>query len=126
MQWWLIGVLVGSGAAVGAVLRYTLGVWLNPLHAGLLMGTLAANLLGGLLMGIVLAYGAALSLEVRLLLATGFLGGLTTFSTFSAEGFLLLQQGRLMQAAALIGLHVVGSLLMTALGFMLVIWAKGA
>lgn len=125
MQWWLIGVLVGSGAAVGAILRYTLGIWLNPLHTALPLGTLAANLLGGLLMGMVVAYGAALSLEARLLLATGFLGGLTTFSTFSAEGFLLLQQGRLMQAAALIGLHVIGSLLLTALGFMLVVWAKG-
>ncbi|MFZ3192295.1 MAG: fluoride efflux transporter CrcB [Moraxellaceae bacterium] len=126
MQWWLIGVLVSGGAAVGAILRYTLGVYLNPLYPQLPLGTLLANLLGGLLMGVVLAYAAALSLEARLLLATGFLGGLTTFSTFSAEGFLLLQQGRLMQAALLVSLHVVGSLLLTALGFMLVVWAKGA
>ena len=124
MQWWLISVLVGSGAAVGAMVRYLLGNAFNGLHANIPIGTLTANLLGGLLMGVVVAYGTALSLEARLLLATGFLGGLTTFSTFSAEGFLLLQQGRWMQAAALVGLHVIGSLLMTALGFALVVWAK--
>lgn len=125
MQWWLIGVLVGGGAAVGAIVRYMLGSAFNGLHVHIPIGTLTANLLGGLLMGVVVAYGTALSLEARLLLATGFLGGLTTFSTFSAEGFLLLQQGRLTQAAALISLHVIGSLLMTALGFALVVWAKG-
>ena len=126
MQWWLIGVLVGGGAALGAILRYLLGSLLNTLYPAIPIGTLVANLLGGLLMGLLVAYSAGLSLEIRLLLATGFLGGLTTFSTFSAEGFLLLQQGRLMQAVLLIGLHVIGSLLLTALGFMLVVWAKGA
>ncbi|MEC7121346.1 MAG: fluoride efflux transporter CrcB [Pseudomonadota bacterium] len=125
MQWWLIGVLVGSGAAAGAILRYTLGSLLNALHPQIPMGTLAANLLGGLLMGLVVAYSASLSLEARLLLATGFLGGLTTFSTFSAETLVLLQQGRVTYALLLIGLHVMGSVLMTAIGFALVMWAKG-
>ncbi len=124
MQWWLIGVLVGSGAAAGAMLRYVLGSLLNTLHPLIPIGTLTANLLGGLLMGLVVAYSASLSLEVRLLLATGFLGGLTTFSTFSAEAFMLLQHGRWQPAMLLMGLHVMGSLLMTACGFMLVLWAK--
>lgn len=126
MQWWLIGVLVGGGAAVGAILRYTFGSLLNSVYPQIALGTLTANLLGGLLMGVVLAYGTSLSMEMRLLLATGFLGGLTTFSTFSAETFGLLQQGRVMQALVLVGLHVIGSVLLTALGFMLVIWAKNA
>ena len=124
MSWWWVSVLVGSGAAVGAILRHLLGSLLNTMHPSIPIGTLLANLLGGLLMGLVLAYSASLSLEARLLLATGFLGGLTTFSTFSAETFLLLQQGRLWQALLLIGLHVLGSLLMTACGVMLVLWAR--
>ena len=124
MQWWLIGVLVGGGAALGAILRYLLGSLLNPLYPVIPIGTLVANLLGGLLMGLVVACSASLSLEIRLLLATGFLGGLTTFSTFSAEAFLLFQQGRISQAMLLIGVHVVGSLLMTATGFALALWVK--
>ncbi len=124
MQWWLIGVLVGGGAALGAILRYLLGSLLNPLYPVIPIGTLVANLLGGLLMGLLVAYSAGLSLEIRLLLATGFLGGLTTFSTFSAEAFLLLQQGRIAQAMLLIGVHVIGSLLMTATGFALALWVK--
>ena len=124
MQWWLIGVLVGGGAALGAILRYLLGSMLNPLYPVIPIGTLVANLLGGLLMGLLVAYSAGLSLEIRLLLATGFLGGLTTFSTFSAEAFLLLQQGRIAQAMLLIGVHVIGSLLMTATGFALALWVK--
>ena len=124
MQWWLIGVLVGGGAALGAILRYLLGSLLNPLYPAIPIGTLVANLLGGLLMGLLVAYSAGLSLEIRLLLATGFLGGLTTFSTFSAEAFLLLQQGRIAQAMLLIGVHVIGSLLMTATGFALALWVK--
>lgn len=124
MQWWLIGVLVGGGAALGAILRYLLGSLLNPLYPVIPIGTLVANLLGGLLMGLLVAYSAGLSFEIRLLLATGFLGGLTTFSTFSAEAFLLLQQGRIAQAMLLIGVHVIGSLLMTATGFALALWVK--
>ena len=126
MQWWLIGVLVGGGAAAGAILRYLLGSALNTVYPLIPIGTLVANLLGGLLMGLVVAYSASLSLEAKLLLATGFLGGLTTFSTFSAEAFLLLQQGRISQAMLLIGLHVVGSLLMTATGFALALWVKSS
>lgn len=124
MQWWWIGLLVGSGAAVGAMVRYALGSVLNSLYPQLPIGTLVANLLGGLLMGLVVAYSASLSMEARLLLATGFLGGLTTFSTFSAEAFTLLYQGRYLPAMLLIGLHVMGALLMTACGFFVVLWAK--
>lgn len=124
MQWWWIGMLVGGGAAAGAIVRYALGSVLNSLYPLLPIGTLVANLLGGLFMGLVVAYSASLSLEARLLLATGFLGGLTTFSTFSAEAFMLLQHSRYLPAILLIGLHVMGSLLMTACGFFLVLWAK--
>src|SRR5205807_3992604 len=79
---------VGGGAAVGAWLRWWLGMLLNPLFPTLPLGTLAANLVGGYLMGIalaVLSHFEALPPEARLLITTGFLGGLTTFSTFSAE-----------------------------------------
>ena len=78
---------VGAGAACGAWLRWGLGVWLNPVFALVPLGTLAANLLGGLLMGVALAAVQAwptLSPALKLLLTTGLLGGLTTFSTFSA------------------------------------------
>ncbi len=104
---------VGLGAAVGALLRWQLSVWLNPVHDGVPTGTLVANLLGGYLVGLALAFFAQhpeLSPAWRLLAVTGFLGGLTTFSTFSAEVVGLLQQGRLGTAAACAGLHLIGSL----------------
>src|SRR5512134_49518 len=84
---------VGIGAAIGAWLRWGLGHVLNPAFPTLPLGTLAANLLGGLLMGMVMELAtrhALLSPEARLFLATGFLGGLTTFSTFSAEATTLI------------------------------------
>lgn len=112
---------VGSGAAFGAWLRWWLGIWLNPLFPTVPMGTLAANLIGGYLMGVVMAlFGSVQTLtpELRLLLATGFLGGLTTFSTFSAETTTLLLRQQFGWALTTIGLHVGGSLLMTALGIL--------
>ena len=112
-------VAVGSGAAVGAWLRWWLGVVLNPVFPTLPFGTLAANLLGGFLMGIalaVLSHFEALPPEIRLLMTTGFLGGLTTFSTFSAEATTLLARLQTGWAAVHVGAHVVGSILMTFAG----------
>lgn len=119
--------LVGGGAAAGAVLRWLLGVGLNGLFPAIPMGTLASNLLGGYLAGIameLLAAPRSLAPELRLLLMTGFLGGLTTFSTFSAEVVRLMQRGRLGMAGAEITLHVAGSLLLTMLGVATVIAAR--
>jgi CrcB protein len=110
---------VGSGAAVGAWLRWGLGIVLNPVFPTLPLGTLAANIIGGYLVGIalgVLTHFEALPPEIRLLLTTGFLGGLTTFSTFSAEATTLLAREQLGWAAAHVAVHVVGSVLMTFAG----------
>jgi len=110
---------ISLGASAGAVLRWFLGRALNTLFPAIPPGTLAANLLGGYLIGLALAVFAAapsMSPEWRLLIITGFLGGLTTFSTFSAEVATLLQQGRLLWAGAAIGVHVAGSVTMTLLG----------
>jgi CrcB protein len=107
------------GASAGAVLRWGLGLALNALWAPMPLGTLVANLTGGYLIGVALAVFAhqpGWSPEWRLLVITGFLGGLTTFSTFSAEVTTLLQQGRLLWAGLAISAHVVGSLLMTLAG----------
>jgi len=110
---------ISIGASAGAVLRWLLGRALNTLFPTIPLGTLAANLIGGYLIGIAMAVFAALpslAPEWRLLIITGFLGGLTTFSTFSAEVTTLLQQGRLLWAGAAISVHVGGSLAMTLLG----------
>jgi fluoride exporter len=115
---------VGGGAAIGAWLRWGLGVALNA--SMLPMGTLIANLGGGLLMGMALAYfmHAPADNAWRLFAMTGFLGGLTTFSAFSAEAFNFLHKQQYAWAAGHILSHVVGSLLMTAIGFMLVQYFK--
>lgn len=112
-------ILVGAGAAAGAVLRWLLGLGLNGLFPAIPPGTLVANLLGGYLMGVAMeALSAPLGMapELRVLLITGFLGGLTTFSTFSGEVVRLMQQGRLVLAGAEITAHVAGSVLLTMLG----------
>ena len=112
-------VAVGGGAALGAWLRWWLGIVLNPVFPTLPFGTLAANLIGGYLMGIALAalsHFEALPVEIRLLVTTGFLGGLTTFSTFSAEATTLLAREQAGWAAVHIAVHVVGSILMTFAG----------
>jgi CrcB protein len=103
---------VGLGATVGAWLRWGLSIWLNSAFINLPLGTLLANLGGGYLIG--LAVGVfqnypALSPEWRLLVVTGFLGGLTTFSTFSAEAMLLIQRSEYIWALAHTGLHLLGS-----------------
>lgn len=110
---------VALGAALGAWLRWGLAVWLNGLWPSMPPGTLLANLLGGYLIGVALAWFAhdpALPAEWKLLVVTGFLGALTTFSTFSSEVVGLLQQGRPGWAVATIATHVLGSLAMTFAG----------
>ncbi len=108
-----------AGASAGAVLRWLLGLALNPLFPTVPLGTLAANWLGGYNIGLALSqfdFFPFLGAEWRLLVVTGFLGALTTFSTFSAEVATLIQQGRLLWAGGAVALHVCGSLLMTFLG----------
>ena len=110
---------VGGGAALGAWARWGLGVALNPLFPTVPLGTLAANLLGGYLVDFAVAlfhHHAGLSPELKLFLITGFLGGLTTFSTFSAEVVALIERAQYAWALAAAGGHLVGSLVMTALG----------
>lgn len=118
---------VGCGAAVGAWLRWGLGLLLNPLVAGLPLGTLAANLIGGGLMGAVLALiqGGTLGPTFKLLLTTGLLGGLTTFSTFSAEGLHLMQRGEWGWLALHTLAHVAGSLAMAWAGYALITGWRG-
>ena len=111
---------VGLGAAVGAWLRWGLGLWLNPVHTHLPLGTVAANLGGGFMIGLAVAFFQGypgLSDEWRLFLVTGFLGGLTTFSTFSAESMLLLQRGDYAWALGHSALHLVGSVAFCIAGF---------
>jgi fluoride exporter len=113
---------VGAGAAIGAWLRWGLGAWLNPRFPTLPLGTLSANLVGGLAMGIVMEVAtrhALLSPEARLFVTTGFLGGLTTFSTFSAEAATLVTRGEWLWAVGLIASHVIGSILLTLAGLWL-------
>ncbi len=120
---------IAFGAGCGAVLRWGLGLKLNALFPAMPLGTLAANLLGGYIVGLAVAYFAqmpGLSPEWRLLIITGFCGGLTTFSTFSVEIVTLLQQGRMLVAMSAIGIHVMGSLLMTLAGIATWQWLKGA
>jgi len=110
---------VGGGAAVGAWLRWWLGIVLNPIFPTLPLGTLAANLLGGWLMGLALGFLGhyeALAPEMRLLLTTGFLGGLTTFSTFSAETATLISREQYGWTAVIVTVHVIGSVSMTLIG----------
>lgn len=116
---WTAILAISLGAALGALLRWVLGLGMNHLLPALPLGTLLANWVGGYLVGLALALFALTptgSPEWRLFVITGFLGGLTTFSTFSAEVVNALQQGRLAWAAATIGLHVLGSLGLTLLG----------
>jgi CrcB protein len=121
--------LIAIGAACGAVLRWLLGLGLNGLFPAIPMGTLAANLVGGYLMGVMIALLAgplSNAPELRLLVVIGFLGGLTTFSAFSGEVARLLQQGRLAMAGAEIALHVLGSVALTLLGIATVALARRA
>ena len=109
---------ISAGASLGALLRWALARF-NPVLPGLPLGTLAANLLGGYCIGLAVAWLAQhpeLPPEVRLFVVTGLLGGLTTFSTFSAEVVDQLQRGAFGWAMATAAAHLFGSLLLTALG----------
>ena len=126
------GVLaVSIGAALGALLRWWLGLVLNSAFPTLPLGTLAANLIGGYLVGVAVAFfseHAGLPPEARLFVITGFMGGLTTFSTFSAEAVTLISRSEYMWALAHSATHLGGSLIMTTLGMLTVnlLKVKGA
>jgi len=111
--------VISAGGALGCLLRWVLGVKLNSLLSALPLGTLAANLVGCYLIGFAIAYlGArpAVAPEWRLFVVTGFLGGLTTFSTFTAEVAAALQAGRMMWAFGELAVHICGGLVMVFLG----------
>ncbi|MEJ0040058.1 MAG: fluoride efflux transporter CrcB [Gammaproteobacteria bacterium] len=118
---WMNIAAVGVGAAFGAWARWGLSLLLNPLLPSLPLGTLAANLVGGLLIGVVMGLAEPLNLSVtlRLLIVTGFLGGLTTFSSFSAEAVGTLMRGQSGWAIALVLAHLVGSLVLTGIGVLI-------
>ena len=108
-----------AGASAGAIFRWLLGLALNAVFPPIPLGTLAANLIGGYCIGLCMSFFAVFSSiapEWRLFAVTGFLGALTTFSTFSAEVVALMQQGRFALAAGGAALHLCGSLVMTFLG----------
>lgn len=116
---------VGVGAMLGAWTRWGLGAMLNAVLPSLPLGTLVANLAGGFLIGIAVEYflqHALIAPEWRLFVITGFLGSLTTFSTFSAEAVELLSTHQYGWALLLVGSHLAGSLLMTVLGMATVRW----
>src|SRR5271168_2714117 len=116
---WSPVLAISVGAAAGALLRWQLGVQMNSLLPVLPLGTLAANLIGGYIIGLTIAYLAQapnIAPEWRLLIITGFCGGLTTFSTFSAEVVTRLREGHLVWAISAIATHVTGSLIMTFAG----------
>jgi fluoride exporter len=118
---------ISAGASLGALLRWLLAGRFNHLVPALPMGTLAANLIGGYLIGIAVAvftHMPELSPQARLFVVTGFLGGLTTFSTFSAEVVTQLQQGHTAWALATALAHLLGSFALTALGIATVTWAR--
>jgi CrcB protein len=125
MSFFLSMLVIGVGAALGAWLRWGLSLWLNPLLPNLPMGTLFSNLIGGFLMGVMMVLidrVGALPPEIRLAVITGFLGGLTTFSTFSGETVALLARGEYLWGGILVLSHLLGSLGMTALGIFTVRW----
>jgi len=110
---------ISAGASAGAISRWLLGLALDFLFPPIPIGTLVANLVGGYCIGLCMSFFAffpSIAPEWRLFAVTGFLGALTTFSTFSAEVVTLLQQGRVAMAAAAAALHLCGSLAMTFLG----------
>lgn len=124
---WKAIVAICVGSSLGGLLRWWLGLRLNASFPPIPPGTLAANLIGGYVVGVAVAFFAnfsALAPEWRLLVITGFCGGLTTFSTFSAEVVTLLQQGRGTWALAAMGTHLAGSLLMTFAGIGTVMWVR--
>lgn len=120
---------ISAGASIGAVVRWLLGLAFNAALPLLPLGTLIANLAGGYLIGVMLgvvAFFPQFPDGARLFVITGFLGALTTFSTFSGEVALLIQGRHILAAVSLVGLHVLGSLAMTGLGIATVtLFARG-
>ncbi|WIM05417.1 MAG: fluoride efflux transporter CrcB [Candidatus Nitricoxidivorans perseverans] len=118
---WAASIAIAIGAVLGAWLRWGLGLWLNPVFTTVPLGTLAANLIGGYLVGAaVMVFHINLELppEAKLFFITGFLGALTTFSTFSAEVVALIRTAQYGWAFLAAGAHLMGSLLMTGLGIL--------
>lgn len=116
---------ISAGSSLGALLRWALGLWFNPIFPTLPLGTLAANLAGGYVIGLSVAFfelHQGLAPEWRLLIITGFLGGLTTFSTFSAETVTLLLREQYAWGMAIIATHLGGSLILTVLGIQTMKW----
>ena len=127
MTLWRSLIAVAVGGMAGCLFRWFLAMMFNRYFPAIPPGTLAANLIGCYIIGLAIAFFAlnpAIPLEWRLFVTTGFCGGLTTFSTFSAEVVLLLQGGRMAWACSAIALHLVGSLLMTMAGIATVTWAR--
>lgn len=117
---WLSVLAVSVGAVIGANLRWALSLWLNASYHAIPLGTLVANLAGGYVVGLLMGFfmnASTLAPEWRLFAVTGLCGALTTFSTFSVEMFGALQEGKWGMALAGIVAHVVGSIVMTGLGF---------
>ena len=124
---WKPIVAISLGGSLGSLLRWWLGMSFNALFPTLPPGTLTANLVGGYIIGVAVAFFGtytALAPEWRLFVITGFCGGLTTFSTFSAEITTLLQQGRPLWALGAAATHLLGSILMTFAGIGTFIWLK--
>ena len=118
---------ISVGASLGAVSRWLLGVGFNAIWATMPLGTLLANLVGAYLVGLAASFfeaNAGLSPELKLLVITGFLGGLTTFSTFSSEVVMILQSGAYFRAFITVGMHLLGSLALTILGIATYAWFK--
>jgi len=116
---------VGIGAALGAWLRWGLAALLNGRFSAVPVGTLTANILGGFLIGVAMEWFSrhlGLPPELRLLAVTGFLGGLTTFSTFSAEVVDAMMRGHYLWSLAIAASHLFGSLLATVAGIFVVRW----
>ncbi len=124
---WKALAAIGIGGGLGALLRFWLGLRLNAHFPAIPPGTLAANLIGGYIVGVAVAFFAtysALAPEWRLFVITGFCGGLTTFSTFSAELVTLMQQGRTLLALGAAAAHLAGSVAMTLAGIGTVAWMR--
>lgn len=109
--------LISIGAVAGAIARWLLGLWLNPMFTTFAFGTLIANWVGYLLIGI--AMGLSLHDQQKLLIITGFLGSFTTFSSFSAELSEKLLTGKWLEFSLMLGLHLVGGILLTVMGIIL-------